>query len=128
HQDVFTMVVSVPSSAANGSTIRNTANVTTTTTDDKEASNDETATFTSTVTTVADLHVTKTGPAAVAPGTNITYTVTLTNAGPSDAQGVTLTDAVPAGTTFVSATAVSGQNPDGFSYALQSAGTVTEFS
>src|SRR5207248_1037736 len=53
-----------------------------------------------------------------------TYTVTLTNNGPSDAQAVSLTDTVPAGTTFVSAAPVKGSNPDGFSY-TQSGGTVT---
>jgi uncharacterized repeat protein (TIGR01451 family) len=51
----------------------------------------------------ADLVVTKSGsPGTVQPGANINYTITLTNAGPGPAQTVTLTDAVPAGTTFVS--------------------------
>jgi uncharacterized repeat protein (TIGR01451 family) len=53
----------------------------------------------------ADLSVTKTGPVGVAPGTDVTYTITVMNSGPSDAQGVTLTDPTPAGLTFVSATA-----------------------
>ncbi|HYJ84727.1 MAG TPA: Ig-like domain-containing protein, partial [Pyrinomonadaceae bacterium] len=44
----------------------------------------------------------------VTAGTNITYTITLTNNGPSDAQTVTLTDAVPANTTFVSFTQDTG--------------------
>ena len=35
-------------------------------------------------------------------GTNIVYTITVTNAGPSDATGVTLTDPTPPGLTFVS--------------------------
>jgi uncharacterized repeat protein (TIGR01451 family) len=38
----------------------------------------------------------------------LTYTVTVTNNGPGDAQTVTLTDAVPANTTFVSASNVDG--------------------
>ena len=37
-------------------------------------------------------------------GTNVVYTITVTNAGPSDATGVTLTDPTPAGLTFVSNT------------------------
>ena len=35
-------------------------------------------------------------------GTNIVYTITVTNAGPSDATGVTLVDPTPPGLTFVS--------------------------
>lgn len=60
------------------------------------------------VTADADLAVTKTGPATVIAGSDITYSVTVTNGGPSDAQGVTLTDVVPTGTTFVSETQNSG--------------------
>ncbi|HEY7440658.1 MAG TPA: DUF11 domain-containing protein [Acidimicrobiia bacterium] len=37
-------------------------------------------------------------------GTNVTFTVTLTNGGPDPATGVTVQDALPAGLTFVSAT------------------------
>ena len=44
----------------------------------------------------------------VVAGTNISYGITLTNNGPSDAQTVTLTDAVPANTTFVSAVQNTG--------------------
>src|ERR1700680_4236927 len=56
----------------------------------------------------ADLAVTKTGPATVTASTNITYTVTVANNGPNDAQNVTLSDALPAGTTFVSEGQASG--------------------
>jgi uncharacterized repeat protein (TIGR01451 family) len=52
----------------------------------------------------ADVGVTKTGSASVAPGTNLAYTLTVTNAGPSDAAGVVLSDPPPTGLTFVSAT------------------------
>ena len=41
-------------------------------------------------------------------GQNITFTITLTNAGPSTATGVQIRDQVPAGTTFVSATPSRG--------------------
>jgi len=57
---------------------------------------------------VADVAVTKNGPPIVAAGSNISYTVTVTNNGGSDAQTVTLTDPLPAGTTFVSESQGSG--------------------
>ncbi len=52
----------------------------------------------------ADLAVTKTrSPSGlIDAGTNVTYTITLTNNGPADAGNVTLNDAVPAGTSLVS--------------------------
>ena len=50
----------------------------------------------------ADVALTKTGPASITAGTNITYTLTVSNAGPANAESVTLTDVVPAGTAFVS--------------------------
>src|SRR6185436_15811596 len=56
------------------------------------------------VTASADLQITKTGPASVVPGTNVVYTITVTNTGPSDAASVVVTDATPAGLTFVSNT------------------------
>ncbi|UBV42789.1 DUF11 domain-containing protein [Deinococcus taeanensis] len=71
-----------------------------------------TVTDTDTVTPVADLSVSKTGPGFAKPGETLTYTLTLTNAGPSAASSVTLTDPLPAGLTYVSsspAAAVSGQ-------------------
>jgi uncharacterized repeat protein (TIGR01451 family) len=40
----------------------------------------------------ADLAVTKTGPATVNPGAPVSYTVTVTNNGPTNAIGVVLTD------------------------------------
>ena len=52
----------------------------------------------------ADLAVTTTdSPDPAVAGGDITYTITLSNAGPDDAQNVTLTDVIPANTTFVSA-------------------------
>lgn len=50
-----------------------------------------------------DLRMQKTGPALATEGTNVVYTLTATNLGPTTATGVTITDPVPAGSTFVSA-------------------------
>jgi large repetitive protein len=52
-----------------------------------------------------DLSVTKTVSSSTPQfGTNVTYTVTVTNNGPMDASGVQLSDQLPAGLTFVSST------------------------
>jgi len=54
----------------------------------------------------AILAITKSGPTppTVPANTNFSYTIVVTNTGPSPANNVTVTDILPAGTTFVSAT------------------------
>lgn len=54
------------------------------------------------------LTLTKQGPATAATNTNVTYTLTATNQGVTTATGATITDALPAGLTFVSATPSQG--------------------
>ena len=56
----------------------------------------------------ADIVVTNTGPATVVAGTPVTYTVTLSNTGPSDAQSVRFADVLPADLTPVSFVQQSG--------------------
>jgi len=57
----------------------------------------------------ADLGVTQTvSPATVTTGSNLTYTINVSNGGPARATGVSVTDMIPAGTSFVSATAPQG--------------------
>ena len=57
---------------------------------------------------LADVAVTITAPATATAGGTISYGVTVQNNGPDSAQEVELSDVVPAGTTFVSATQTSG--------------------
>jgi uncharacterized repeat protein (TIGR01451 family) len=114
----FTIHVTLLSSVADGTILANNAIVATSGTTDNNSANDTSNTVDTTVQAQADLVITKSGPTTVTAGTDVTYTITLVNNGPSDAQNVSLTDVVPAGTTFVSATPVSGSNPDGFSYSL----------
>jgi uncharacterized repeat protein (TIGR01451 family) len=64
----------------------------------------------------ADLSITKSGPSAATQGVPFTYNLTVRNSGPGDATGVTVTDHLPAGVTFVSATPSS---------CTQATGTVT---
>jgi uncharacterized repeat protein (TIGR01451 family) len=56
------------------------------------------------VTLMADIAILKTGPASGVAGSNLTYTITATNLGPATATNVVVTDLLPAGFTFVSAT------------------------
>jgi len=98
----FTLTLNVGSAV----TIVNTA-VVATSSSDVNASNNNSS-VTTVVAQSADVGVTKTGPGVVTGGQPVTYTLTVTNAGPSGATSVTLTDAVPAGMTFVSAQQTSG--------------------
>jgi len=84
--------------------VNNTGNVTTTN-DGTDASSASTC-----VQALVDLSVTKAGsPATQTLGDgNITWTMVVTNNGPSAATGVTIADPMPAGNTFVSATTTQG--------------------
>src|SRR3954447_27079526 len=53
----------------------------------------------------ADLLISKSGTESASAGETIDYSIFVFNDGPADAQSVTVTDALPAGTTFVSLTA-----------------------
>jgi uncharacterized repeat protein (TIGR01451 family) len=77
------------------------------TTDPNGANNSST----STVNTVpsSDLSITKTAsPNPVRASEDVTFTITVTNIGPSMAKDVTVTDALPVGLTLISATASAG--------------------
>ncbi len=80
-------------------------------------SNEANNTFTDNVTVtgcMADLSLTKTVDIATPPrGSNVTFTVTVTNSGPDQATGVTVNDLLPAGYTFVSSGATQGTYVDG---------------
>ena len=98
-QVMFDYDVDIPSGATTWS---NTATVTTDSVD-TNAANDS-STVPTTITQSADLEIAKSGPGTVAAGSNVTYTVTVTNNGPSDASNVSVTETLPPGTTFVSST------------------------
>ncbi|MEO8670321.1 MAG: ExeM/NucH family extracellular endonuclease [Tahibacter sp.] len=98
---VFTLIVAVSPSSTG--TLSNTATVTSATPDPNSANNSATAT--TTVGGSADLQITNVGtPPSVINGQPITYTITATNAGPSNANTVTMTNLIPANTTFTSLT------------------------
>ena len=90
-------------SLANTATVSAPAGVT----DPNLANN--TATDTDTLAGSANLAVTKTAsPDPVIAGQNVTYTITVTNSGPSPAASVALSDPLPASATFVSLTSPGG--------------------
>ncbi len=66
------------------------------------------ASVTTTVSPLANLAVGLNGPATGYAGSNITYSLTVTNLGPSSANTVVLTDTLPAGASFVTATTSQG--------------------
>jgi uncharacterized repeat protein (TIGR01451 family) len=80
--------------------VTNTASVTSSINDPNP--NDNTASASTTVGQNTDLSISKSGPTTASPGQNIVYTITITNNGGVAAPNVTVTDATPAGTTFVS--------------------------
>jgi uncharacterized repeat protein (TIGR01451 family) len=104
----ITVQVAVPLGTPSG-TVTNTATVSGT--GDTDLTNDS-ASETTTIGELdgsADLTVTKTvDDASPAEGDTLAYVVTVTNGGPDDATGVEVTDALPAGLTFISSTASQG--------------------
>jgi uncharacterized repeat protein (TIGR01451 family) len=102
----FNVVLFVPPDASGGTTFTNTALV-----DASTAGGNPihlSASVTAVINTQANGGITKTGPGTVTAGGKATYTITVSNDGPSDAPSVTLTDVVPAGTTFVSESQTGG--------------------
>ncbi|HEY2219038.1 MAG TPA: DUF11 domain-containing protein, partial [Gaiellaceae bacterium] len=106
----FTVHITSPTAAAAGGdcpgsgTVDNTGHVTTT----NDGSDDSSAS--TCVQALVDLSITKAGsPASQTLGDgNITWTMVVTNNGPDTDTGVEITDPMPAGNTFVSATATQG--------------------
>jgi uncharacterized protein len=103
---VFTLVVRVDA-ATTATSISGTVSVASATAD--PAPGNASANATTPVSTAADLSLSNTAstPSAIN-GQPITYTLTVTNNGPSAAAGVTLTNAIPANTTFTALTAAAG--------------------
>ncbi len=119
----LTYTLSGTVSASATGALSNTATVTAPldTTDSNLGNNTATDSDTS---LVADLLVTKTdGSAVYTPGGTITYTIVVTNNGPSDVTGATVTDNVPATITGVTWTCVPGT---GASCSASGAGNIND--
>ena len=94
----ITSTFSTPPSFS-GTSLTNTASVTSTTSDPSAANNSATA-VTSFSAATADLSITKSGPASATTGSVITYTLTVANNGPATATNVVVSDPTPAALTF----------------------------
>jgi uncharacterized repeat protein (TIGR01451 family) len=105
----FTLVTKVNTGVANGTIIAETASVSSAATDPNSSNNTASA-FTEVGTTSgAQMIVTNAdSPDPVIAGNNITYTQVATNVGTASATNATLTESIPANTTFVSLTAPTG--------------------
>jgi uncharacterized repeat protein (TIGR01451 family) len=96
----LTITVSVAQSAA--SSVTNNVSVSG---GGQVVTTNDTATDPTTIVSSADLSLTKvTNNSGSGIGTNATFTITLTNSGPSDATGVAVRDQLPAGLTYMSST------------------------
>src|SRR5205085_10611607 len=104
----FTIHVKLSASTPNGTDLTNSAAVASTGTTDTPGNNTSNTTHTA-VTTSADLSLTKVDSAdPVVAGFQFTYTMTVSNSGPSDAQAVALNDTLPGGLTVASYTTSQG--------------------
>jgi uncharacterized repeat protein (TIGR01451 family) len=107
----FTLILKVTAGTAPGTVIKNTASVASSTTTDPNSANN-TASSSSTVASPsqADVAIVKTAsPEPVNQNTNLTYTLQVTNNGPAVAQGVTVTDVLPAQVTYTSVSVPASQ-------------------
>ena len=99
----YTVTVTVNSDVAGGTVLTNMVGVSALTAESNPGN--ETASEGTTVQAQADLSITKTDDVdPVIAGNDVTYTIAVSNAGPSDATGVVVTDMLPAGLTLVSTT------------------------
>ncbi len=96
---IITLVAAVDPSFTG--TLSNTATVTGPTADPNPGNN--TSTATASTGTSADLAIAKVHTGDMTAGTSDSYTLTVTNLGPSDAQNVVVTDTLPAGLTATGA-------------------------
>jgi uncharacterized repeat protein (TIGR01451 family) len=99
------------SATYNGTPATNTASVTSSATDPNSANNTSSATVPSQVADLSLLKAVSSGAPNV--GSNVTFTLALSNAGPDAATNVAVKDLLPAGLTFVSATASQGAYASG---------------
>lgn len=98
----ITVTGTIPSDLAGGTALSNSASVAARTYDPDDDNNSDEVSVD--VTTLADLAVTKQLSGQLVAGENATYTLDVSNLGPSTSRGpITVKDTLPSGSTFVSA-------------------------
>lgn len=103
---VIPVTVTVSQTAAN-----NVTNSVTVSGGGDNSAGNNTATDPTTIVSSADLSLTKTANnSAPLINQNVTFTITVTNAGPTNATGITVRDQLPAGLSFISATPSAAYN------------------
>jgi uncharacterized repeat protein (TIGR01451 family) len=104
----FTLNVRVASGSTSGN-VTNSAGVSSSSADPDGGDTSDPAPPVTLAPASADLSITKTtGATSAPPGGTVTYTITVTNAGPSAATGVVVTDTLPAGLQLIAATPSQG--------------------
>jgi uncharacterized repeat protein (TIGR01451 family) len=120
----FSIALAVTAGTAAGTAINEVASVSSSTPDPNSANNTAAAADVVALATQADLIVTNTAtPTSVAPGSNVTYTQSVTNNGPASATTVSFTQTTPPNTGYQSITTPAGwtcTHP-----AVGAAGTIT---
>jgi uncharacterized repeat protein (TIGR01451 family) len=106
---VATITIGGQVTAANGTTLNNTASVTGTKSSQNFTTNASVSVSVSggTASSLPDLTISKTGPTSVAMSSPMTYTLTVNNIGTANATGVKVVDTVPAGVTGIAASGTS---------------------
>jgi uncharacterized repeat protein (TIGR01451 family) len=99
---VFTLAVTVDTNVPGGTSIVNTASVASATADPSPGN--EQATSVIGVGASADLAIAMSGSGALFPGSNVVYSIVVSNQGPDAAAGVVVADPTPPGLSFVSNT------------------------
>ena len=113
----LTVTVTAPASGTLSSSVSSTA----LTSDPNAANNDGSAVAAQVVTTVtpqADIATTMTGPSVVSAGADFSYAVSVLNQGPSAANSVQVSQTLPAGVTFVSASNGGAYNGGAVTWSL----------
>jgi len=118
----FTFKLRVPANVPQGAVINNTAVVLSAQPDPNGANNDAAKTLQTAVQAQTDLGITKvtSNPTPTAGGAAFSYTLTVTNNGPSDAKNVVVSDPLPPGVIFQN---VANVGPGGFICAGPPVGT-----